>query len=184
MKTIVENRKTKCDVDLAVIFPSAPGVRLKTLQNHLRNALWNHTTRGIIIKTNCVRLTYVRDFHIDLPIYYQDRYSGRRYFGSRGNYWDPSNPKAFVEWLKSNTVRKPQLVRTIRYLKAWADHTKIKPGKKFPSGLDLTLWVIEYYRPSSRDDIALFNTGTIILKYLDDNFKYSWSAKMPVEPYE
>jgi len=184
MKTIVENQDLKCDVDLAVIFPRNPGVTIETLQNHIKKALNNHTSRGIMIKINCVRLNYVRDFHIDLPIYYSDTNTGNMYFGSRGFYWEKSNPKAFIEWFKSKTVKKPQLIRIIRYLKAWSEYNKHKMGKKFPSGLALTLWAIEHYQYSSRDDIALFNTCSNILKYLNDNFKFQWSAKMPVEPYD
>ena len=184
MKTIVENRNNKCDVDLAVIFPCNPGVSIETLQNHVKKALWNHTSKGITIKTTCVRLDYVRDFHIDLPIYFIDRRDGQLYFGSRGYEWEQSNPKAFVEWFKTQTSRKPQLIRIIRYLKAWADHTKIKTKKKLPSGLTLTLWAIKYYQPSSRDDVALFHTCTAILDYLDENFKFTWTATMPVEPFD
>jgi hypothetical protein len=184
MKTIVENRNLKCDVDLAVIFPRDPGVRIETLQNHLRNALWNHTTKGVTVKSNCVRLGYVRDFHIDLPVYYKDCYTGEMYFGSRDNQWTSSDPKAFVEWFKSETHQKPQLVRIIRYLKAWADYTKFKTGKKFLRGLTLTLWVIKYYKVSRRDDVALFHTCIAILEYLDGNFKFSWSAEMPVKPFD
>ncbi len=181
MKTLVENRSAKCDVDLAVIFPYDPLVWLETLQNHIKNALWNHTTKGIIIKERCVRLNYVRDFHIDLPIYYIDEY-GRTYFGSRGDVWEQADPKSFVEWFKTKTKDRPQLLRLIRYLKAWANHTKIKSGRKFPSGLVLTLWVIKHYQSSTRDDVALFKTCTSILSYLDENFQFQWSAKMPVEP--
>ncbi|MEP0938196.1 MAG: cyclic GMP-AMP synthase DncV-like nucleotidyltransferase [Ekhidna sp.] len=183
MKTVVENRNIKCDVDLAVIFPEYPGVKLETLQNHVRNALWNHTTKGVVNKAPCVRLTYVRDFHIDLPIYFKDR-NGKMYFGSRGNDWQPSDPKAFVEWFKKKTDNRPQLIRIIRYLKAWADHTKTKSGIKFPSGLALSLWAIDHYKSSSRDDVALFNTCSGILNYLKENFKYQWQAKMPVAPFD
>lgn len=182
MKTIVENRKILCDVDLAVIFPRNPGVYVETLQNHIRNALLGHTSKGITIKSTCVRLHYVRDFHIDLPIYYRDAGSGKMYFGSRGYEWELSDPKAFVEWFNGHTKNKPQLVRIIRYLKAWADNTKTKTGKKFPSGLALTLWAISHYSPSNRDDVAFFNTASSILQYLNDNFKSYWEAKMPVEP--
>ncbi|MCB0497229.1 MAG: hypothetical protein KDC79_13905 [Cyclobacteriaceae bacterium] len=183
MKTVVENRNIKSDVDLAVIFSEYPGVKLETLQNHIKSALWNHTTQGVIIKNPCVRLTYVRDFHIDLPIYFKGK-NGKLYFGSRGNDWQPSDPKAFVEWFQKNTAGKPQIVRIIRYLKAWADHTKTKRGIKFPSGLALSLWAIKYYQSSTRDDVALFNTCSGILYYLDKNFKYQWQAKMPVAPLD
>jgi len=183
-KTIVENRSTKCDIDLAVIFPRHPGVQVETLQNHIKNALTGHTTRGITIKETCVRLHYVRDFHIDLPIYFTDPVTGEMYYGSRGWDWELSDPKAFVKWFVRNTKNKPQLVRIIRYLKAWADHTKIKSRKKFPSGLALTLWAIEHYTASNRDDLALLDTSSSILQYLNDNFKGSWKAMIPVEPYD
>ena len=183
-KTIVENINSSCDVDLGVFFPVKPNVQVENLQKHIKNALDGHTTKGIEIKTHCVRLNYVSNFHIDLPIYYTDNYSNRTYFGKRGNQWEHSEPKGFINWFREATYYKPQLVRIIRYLKAWADKVKTESGKKLPSGLALTLWTIEYYESSKRDDVAFFKTCTGILKYLDDNYKSSWSAQMPVEPFD
>ncbi len=180
MGTVIENRNTICDVDLAVLFPQHPNVNVETIHNHIKKALIGHTSKGVQIKTNCVRLYYVRDFHIDLPIYYIDRYSGKTYFGSRGFEWENSEPKAFIEWFKIETKNKPQLIRIIRYLKAWADHTKTKTRKKFPSGLALTLWAIKCYEKSNRDDVAFFNTTSAIMEYLHS--KRTWNAIMPVAP--
>lgn len=183
-KTIIENSNTLCDIDLGVFFSEDPGVYPDTLQNHIKKALNGHTSRGVEIKTNCVRLNYVSDFHIDLPIYYQDKYSNKIYFGRRGHHWEQSDPKEFVNWFRTATYGKPQLVRIIRYLKAWADKAKTNSGRKLPSGLALTLWAIEFYESSKRDDIAFFKTSIGILNYLSDNFKGSWTAEMPVEPYD
>jgi len=183
-KTIIENINTLCDVDLGVFFPNNPGVYSETLQKHIKKALDGHTTKGVEIKTNCVRLNYVSDFHIDLPVYYIDNYSGNTYFGRRGYHWERSEPKEFVKWFDNATYYKPQLVRVIRYLKAWADNIKTQSGRKLPSGLTLTLWAIEFYESSKRDDVAFFKTCTGILKYLNDNYKSSWSAEMPVEPFD
>lgn len=180
MGTIIENRNTLCDIDLGVFFPQHPNMNVETIQNHIKKALIGHTSRGVTIKTNCVRLNYVRDFHIDLPIYYVDGYSGKTYFGSRGYEWEHSEPKAFIEWFKQVTHNKPQLIRIIRYLKAWADHTKTKTGKKFPSGLAVTLWAIQCYEKANRDDIAFFNTSSAIMEYLHN--KKTWNAIMPVPP--
>jgi hypothetical protein len=180
MKTIVENRSTICDVDLGVFFPEHPRLNVEAIQNHIKNALIGHTSKGVSIKTNCVRLNYVRDFHIDLPIYYVDRYSGETYFGARGYEWERSEPKAFIDWFNIATKKKPQLIRIIRYLKAWADHTKTKTRKKFPSGLALTLWAVQFYEKSGRDDVAFFNTATAIMDFLHKN--RSWNAMMPVPP--
>lgn len=183
-KTIIENTDSLCDVDLGVFFPDNPGVHVETLQKHIKKALDGHTSKGVEIQTNCVRLNYVKNFHVDLPIYYTDSFGGKTYFGRRGHHWERSEPKEFVNWFKDVTYRKPQLVRIIRYLKAWADKTKTKTGKKMPSGLALTLWAIEFYENSKRDDIAFFKTCTGILKYLDDYYKSSWNAEMPVEPHD
>ncbi|MEX2336632.1 MAG: CBASS cGAMP synthase [Fulvivirga sp.] len=180
MKTIVENRSTICDVDLGVFFSEHPRLNVETIQNHIKNAITGHTTRGVTIKTNCVRLNYVRDFHIDLPIYYIDKFSGETYFGARGYKWERSEPKAFIDWFNAATKNKPQLIRIIRYLKAWGDNAKTKTGKKFPSGLALTLWAVQFFEKSNRDDVAFFNTGTAIMKFLHN--KRSWNAMMPVPP--
>lgn len=180
MGTVIENRSTICDVDLGVFFPQHPKMNVETIQNHIKKALKGHTSKGVTIKTNCVRLNYVRDFHIDLPIYYIDGYSGKTYFGSRGYEWEHSEPKAFIEWFQKKTRNKPQLIRIIRYLKAWSDHTKSKTGKKFPSGLALTLWAIQCYEKNGRDDVAFFNTSTAVMEHLDN--KKTWNAIMPVPP--
>lgn len=183
MKTIVENRNMKCDVDLGVIFPEDPRIKFETLQQHIKNALWNHTIKGVIIKKTCVRLTYVRDFHIDLPIYFKGR-NGIVYYGSRSNQWQQSDPKKFVLWFNKKTSSRPQLLRIIRYLKAWADYTRTKKNIIFPSGLALTIWAIDHYEYSSRDDLSLFYTCSRIIKYLNDNFQSQWEAKMPVAPFD
>jgi hypothetical protein len=69
-------------------------------------------------------------------------------------------------------------------LKAWKDKVETQKRGKLPSGLALTLWAIEFYESSNRDDIAFLKTCTGILEYLNDNYKNFWSAKMPVEPYD
>jgi LPXTG-motif cell wall-anchored protein len=180
MGTIIENRNTICDVDLGVFFPQHPMLNVETIQNHIKKALMGHTSRGVTIKTNCVRLNYVNDFHIDLPIYYIDNASGKTFFGARGYEWEQSEPKAFIEWFNGKTKGKPQLVRIIRYLKAWADNAKVKTRKKFPSGLAMTLWAIRCYEKHKRDDVAFFNTASAIMEYLHN--KKTWNAILPVAP--
>jgi len=182
MGTVVEYRSTICDVDLGVFFPQHPNMNVETIQNHIKKALIGHTSKGVTIKANCVRLNYVQDFHIDLPIYYIDSYSNKIYFGSRGYEWEHSEPKAFIAWFQKKTRNKPQLIRIIRYLKAWSDHTKAKTRRKFPSGLALTLWAIKFYEKSNRDDLAFFIISSKIMEYLDN--EHNWNAIMPVAPFD
>ena len=183
MKTMVENINKFSDVDLGIYFQEKPNLKINTLQWHIKQALIDHTTKGVEVKKMCIRLNYVRDFHIDMPIYYID-YNNSIYFGSKTNGWTKSDPKDFVKWFNRKTKGRPQMIRIIRYLKAWADYRKYETEKKFPSGLALTLWVIEHYEDHHRDDIAFTCTCEKILKYLNDHYQSEWTAKMPVAPFD
>lgn len=183
MDTMVENMNQFSDVDLGVYFQGQPDIEISTLQWHIKQALTGHTSKGIEVKKMCIRLNYVRDFHIDLPIYYKN-YSGKIYFGTKADGWQKSDPKDFIKWFQDKTKGKPQLLRVIRYLKAWSDYRKHESNKKYPSGLVLTLWVIEYYNEDSRDDVAFVYTCDKILQYLDKNYQSDWEALMPVAPFD
>lgn len=183
-KTLIENTTIKSDVDLGIIFPYEPNLSIESIQNHIRNALLGHTRHGITIKTPCVRLNYVSDFHIDLPVYFIDKREGKTFFGARGYEWEESDPKGFIAWFKKQTQNRPQLTRIIRYLKAWLENVKGKTGRKLPSGLAITLWAIEFYEKDDRDDIAFIQTCLSILEYLDNNYQSSWNAIMPVAPFD
>jgi hypothetical protein len=184
MKTLIEPMDLQCDVDLGVYFPEKPQVEFRTLQKHLKEALDSHTSMGVVVKQNCVRLNYVNDFHIDLPIYHVAKNGKTIFYGSQGKNWIPSDPKKFILWFKIKTNGKPRLVRTIRYLKAWANNVKVKTGKKMPSGLVLTLWAIKYYKDSPRDDLAFTYTSLNIYKNLKGTSVSKWEAKMPIAPFD
>ena len=177
-KTLVQNTNELCDVDLGVFFPRKPTYQVRTIQNYLKRALADHTSKGVVVLSNCVRVNYVRGFHVDLPIYFFE--NGLTYFGSRNRGWETSDPKEFIGWFKGMVSEKPQIVRLIRYLKAWLENVKSKYQRKLPSGLALSLWVIEFYEPDSRDDVAFFKTSQSILDYFERSD--SWEARMPVEP--
>lgn len=183
MGTMVENMNQFSDLDLGVYFQKKPEIEISTLQWHIKQALTRHTSKELEVKKMCVRLNYVRDFHIDLPIYYKNYY-GTVYFGSKAYGWQKSDPKDFIEWFKEKTQNKLQLIRIIRYLKAWSDYRKHQTNKKYPSGLVLTLWAIEYYEEDNRDDVAFTSTCDRILEYLDANYQSDWKAEMPVTPYD
>jgi len=183
-KTLIENTTLKSDVDLGVFFPTRPAISVESIQNHIKNALLGHTRYGVQIKNTCVRLNYVSDFHIDIPVYYKDNYSGKTYYGSRGYDWEESDPKGFIKWFNEKTTNRPQLVRIVRYMKAWLENIKDRTRRKMPSGLAITLWVVEYYQHDKRDDISMVQTALSILDYLNSNYQNSWNAFMPVAPFD
>ena len=183
-KTLIENTNLKSDVDLGVFFPYKPRISIEAIQSHIKRALQGHTRYGVTVKISCVRLNYVSDFHIDLPIYFIDQSTGRAYYGAQGYEWEESDPKGFISWFNNQTKKKPQLHRIIRYLKAWLENVKQKSGRKLPSGLAMTLWAIEFYQKDTRDDVAFIQTSLSILEYLNNNYKKSWNSFMPVAPYD
>ncbi len=184
MKTLIEPPNLECDVDLGVYFGEKPPVTYNTIQKYIKEALDTHTSRGVELKQKCVRLHYAFDFHIDLPIYYMGQNRKTIYFGSRSEEWIPSDPRKFISWFNLKTKGKPQLVRIIRYFKAWSANIQHRSARKMPSGLALSLLAINFYRKSSRDDVAFCLTALSIYKHLNDYYVSDWSVKMPVAPYD
>lgn len=181
--TMIRTVKDLCDFDMGIYFFSEPKCTYETIQRHIQKALVGHTLAGVQLKSKCVRINYQGDFHIDMPMYYTtDR---KNYFlGSKGNNWEICDSKYFKDWVISNTSDSPQIIRIIRYYKAWSDYTRFMKGIKMPSGLVFTIWAIQFYKSDSRDDIAFTYTSAEILKYLKDNFKNDWKCEMPVEPHD
>lgn len=181
-KTLIENRDPNCDVDLGVYFQGKPRASIKTLRYYISDALKFHTSRGTSIKRQCVRLHYVREFHIDLPIYYTQ--NGRTYYANGDNEWIRSEPKKFVYWFQEKVRKNPQVVRIIRYFKAWSDKVKSTTNRKMPGGIVLTIWVFQFYESHYRDDVAFTKTVKSLFNYLNTTDVNYWEAKMVVEPFD
>lgn len=178
--TVIRNQKDTCDVDVGIYFPSKPSITPLSIFQNIVNALDDHTDIKAEIRNKCVRLYYSTDFHIDLPVYYES--GGQFFLAVKGGTWEPSDPKLFREWFRKETKNNEQVIRIIRYLKAWADTYKKKTGQKMPSGLALSIWAIKYFEGDSRDDVALFNTTAKLLADLREYWFYSWECTLPVEP--
>ncbi len=178
-KTLIDNNGGKCDVDLGIVFPGKPQIKLSRLKNHLKNALISHTSKGVSANGNCISVNYVRDFHIDLPVFYQQ--DNQIYFGSKSG-WTISDPKGFAEWFKIESRKNPQFKRIVRYLKAWASLKQYKTRIKMPSGLVLTIWARTFYIKSKYDDVSFVKTCSRILQYMDQTSIDNWKAIIPVPP--
>lgn len=179
--TMIRTTDDQCDYDVGVYFFSKPNQTFKTIQIHLKKALTGHTKSKISLLNKCVRINYSGDFHIDMPIYYTiDRKSF--YLGSKSQDWEVCDSKLFKDWVEEETKNKPQIIRIIRYLKAWSNYYSFRYGRKTPSGLVYTIWVIKYYEGHQRDDVAFIYSTTRILEYLKNNWKSDWQCIMPVAP--
>ena len=179
MGTQIRTHDDSCDYDVGIYFFKKPPHSFETIQSHIKNALEGHTSCKINLRNKCVRLNYKNDFHIDMPIFYTENKIDY-FLGSKGNNWNNCDSKIFKDWFLDKTGANEQIIRIIKYFKAWSDNYQ----HKLPSGLAFTVWVEKYYVEHERDDIAFTLTASNLLENLNEDY-YSaeyWECKMPVLP--
>lgn len=182
MNTMVQKKDGSFDVDLGVFFPQKPSLTPTTMQSNVLEAVKNQTTSGAQHLKKCIRLNYVGEFNVDLPVYYQVGTNSQAYIAVKNGDWVKDDPEKFVNWVTDNRKSKEigndgQLLRVIKYLKRWANLLSFKT----PSGAALTVWVCKNFKASrDRDDDALSKT----INEIYSSFWWSISCQCPVEPFD
>lgn len=122
-----------------------------------------HGLEKVVEKNACVRVRYPGLYHVDLPVY--GILNGRCMLAPKGeNQWRHSDPLALIQWIKTNVaLYGEQLLRIIRFLKAWADFQSLQLGK-MPSSLMMTVLATRHFQEHARDDIAMTYTLQVISK--------------------
>lgn len=189
------------DIDIGVYLRGLSDYRndwpkTETVSQWLLKALESHTSIPPVNKRRCVRIIYKPksrsknvSYHVDLPIYceYINFWGNKKTrIGITGDLqWEQkSDPvgftKYFIEGCQQNTKDKDQLVRLVKYIKAWKEYNQ--QDSKFPSGMSLTIMMTRNYFQSSRDDLAFRET---IRRAYNNMFGLFGSSKMPspVEPF-
>lgn len=196
MNTIIRPLNGEFDIDIGThfIFPSKDRDNWpnpQTVSGWLFDAVKNHTSIEAENRTTCVRVTYKPlatneyGYHVDLPIYgeYENSWNNKYTvigMNDERKWNEKSDPLGFTNWFNikcnANKSDKNQLVRLVKYLKAWKDfQTK---DIKMPSGMILTILAAKNYFPNERDDIALYK----ILNEVHFLLWWSFSIIKPVEP--
>jgi hypothetical protein len=175
MKTIVNPLNGEYDLDDGVYlqnidtnkdnWPSA-----ETVHNWIYEAVKGHTKEDPLDKRACIRVLYSGKYHVDLPVY--GIYKEEIYLAEKGEKgWNISNPKNLLEWFDKQVNDKgEQIIKIIRYFKAWADYQGKSKNKKLPSGLILTILAIENYEKRDRDDDTFGRTIRNINQYITNSF--------------
>jgi len=178
MKSSIRTKEDICDLDDGVYFFRKPDVTSTTLQIWVKEAVEGYTDTAPEHRKKCIRNIFKKDYEIDLPIYY--KVDGEEYqLAVKNKDWEDSDSKAMVNWFVGKKDDKGQLVRIVKFLKAWGD---FKPNK-MPTGLAMTILASnakEKIVYNERDDITLRDTLNEIKKTLDVNFKCS----VPVVPFD
>ena len=175
MGTMIIKKDNTYDVDLGVYFEDTKGLQAITLQQNVARAIKNQTEGGVQHKEKCIRVIYQGEFNIDLPIYYIPKTVDRTQLATKSG-WEYSDSKALVNWFEQKKDKNGQLLRLIKYAKAWADSR----SRKMPSGIALSVWIAKFYVPNKRDDISFVNT----LSKIKEEINWSWNIKCknPVPP--
>jgi hypothetical protein len=177
MGTIIRPLSGEFDIDIGLYlrgysnwqneWPSA-----EAASTWIVKALENHTSTPPVNKRTCVRIIYKpidpsKDiaYHVDLPVYIEyENLLGNKYIriGVTGDtQWDlKTDPVGFTKWFFSKCTMNPednkQLIRLVKYIKAWKEN--VKSNARFPSGIALTVLMGCNYAPNIRDDLSFRET--------------------------
>jgi hypothetical protein len=177
MKTMVLDKHGEYDVDLGIYFLTKPLIQSFSLKANVYKAVENHTTGGAENRDKCIRVKYKGDFVIDLPVYYKQVSDAHPFLATKTT-WLQSDPKELCDWFEKKKDKNGQLIRLVKYFKYWANIR----AKKMPSGIALTILVVDNFKPNSRDDLAFYNTAISII----NSFPTFWSltVKNPATPHD
>ena len=174
LKTLIRTKDDSCDLDDGIYFKSNPdNVTGTTLQAWVKEALDGTTDATPAHKKKCIRVDYKAEYNIDLPVLvFDENKDAHPLLAVKNSIFQVDDPKEFVDYF--NKHKTEQMVRIIKYLKAWCDHKR----DDMPCGLAMTVLSLNYFQSNQRDDVALKYTLIEIEKVLKRNF----TCVMPTTP--
>lgn len=180
MGTIIRTQDNTCDLDDGVYFLSNPeGVSGKTLQKWVHDAVFGVTSTPPRHRKKSITVDYVNDYNIDLPVYWFDKENNKHPFiAVKNDDWQEDDPREFIKYFGSKKDSNGQLIRMVKYLKAWCDHDS-KHGK-MPSGLAMTVLALKYFQSNERDDVAF----KFLLVEIERNLKRPYKCLIPTTPFD
>ena len=178
MKTTIRTKDDTCDLDDGIYFSSNPNnVSSTTLQKWVKDAVEGITDAIPSHRNKCITIDYKAGYNIDLPVFVFDENEDEHpYLAVKNLGFRMDDPKEFVDQFNEICDSNGQLIRIVRYLKAWCDCKR----EKMPSGLVMTVLAMDHFLSNERDDIAL----KFILIEIEKTLKQSFKCKMPTTPQE
>lgn len=176
MKTTIRTKDDTCDLDDGVYFKSNPdNVTATTLQKWVRDAVEGVTEATPAHRSKCITVDYKAGYNIDIPVFvFDNELDAHPNLAIKNVGFRLDDPKEFVEAFESVLDSDKQLIRVVRYLKAWCDHKR----QKMPSGLVMTVLAMNNFLSNERDDVALKFT----LIEIEKSLKRWFTCKMPTTP--
>lgn len=176
LNTLIRTKDDTCDLDDGVYFYSNPdNVTGTTLQKWVKESVDGTTDATPTHKRKCIRVDYRAGYNIDLPVMvFNDNKDAHPNLAVKNGDFQFDDPKEFVDYFKNK--KTDQMVRIIKYLKAWCDHKR----ENMPSGLSMTVLSLKHFQNNQRDDIAL----KYVLIEIEKDLKRSFKCIMPTTPHD
>jgi hypothetical protein len=139
MSTVTQNEESDYDIDIAIVFDDTNlnGLGHIAIKNVVVDALRRKCTNfktSPEAKTNCVRIVYSDNYHIDFAMYKRiKKYDGTYTYEHAGSEWRPRNPRAINNWFKDELATHGEILRqAVRLSKMFC---KSRSDWKMPGGL-------------------------------------------------
>jgi len=172
--TMIKTKDDTCDLDDGVYFKSNPdNVSSTTLQKWVKEAVDGTTDSTPSHRKKCITVDFKAGYNIDLPVLIFDKSKDLHpMLAVKDEGFSEDDPKEFFQHF--NKIASAQMIRIIRYLKAWCDFKK----SKMPSGLALTILALDNFQKNDRDDVAL----KVTLIEIENSLKNNFRCVMPTTP--
>ena len=182
MSTVIQNDKNDYDIDIAIVFDNTNigDIGSIAIKNVIVDSLKRKCTNfknEPEAKTNCVRIEYADNYHIDFAIYkrtkcdYDDSYT----YEHAGSEWRTRDPRAINNWFKERiSINGKKLRQAIRLSKTFC---KSRDSWKMPGGLIQTVLCDEKIKNYSRIDEMFYYTICAIR----DRLRYNKEVLNPTD---
>ena len=176
MSTVTQNESNDYDIDVAIVFDDSNvnGLTQTTVKNMVVKALkkkcTNFKTEPEAL-TNCVRIVYSDNYHIDFAIYRRTKNDDGSYkYEHAGSQWRERDPRAINKWFKDEIIEHGERLRqAVRLSKMFC---KSRSHWQMPGGLIQSVLCDEKIQNYERIDEMFYYTIKQVCNRL------SWSKEV------
>ncbi len=181
MSTVTQNQKNDYDIDVAIVFDETNlnGLGATAVKNMVVCALKKKCTnfkQEPEALTNCVRIVYSDNYHIDFAIYKRIKNKDGSYsYEHAGSQWRSRNPRAINNWFKDEIKEHGEKLRqAVRLSKMFS---KSRESWNMPGGLIQSVLCEEKIQDYSRMDEMFYYT----MKAVQDRLAKSIEVDNPTD---
>ena len=173
MSTVTQNQKNDYDIDVAIVFDDTniAGLGQREIKNIVVKALKKKCTnfkKEPEALTNCVRIVYSDNYHIDFAIYRRIKNDDGSYkYEHAGSEWRERDPRAINNWFKDEIKTHGEKLRqAVRLSKMFC---KSRESWQMPGGLIQSVLCDEKIQDYKRMDEMFYYTMKEVKSRLEED---------------